>query len=524
MKGARGGPATACAVAPPVAAAAGSARLQPGFVALLGVAAAALALALWAPSIREDNFNRDEGAYAVVARLWAAGKLPYRDVFDHKPPVIHVMYRVVFATLGESPAAVRVVFALLSALTGVGAAFVLRAARPATARPFLVLAALATVYYQASAATAGCSANTDTPMLLFVTLAAYAALRHRSGGRRHWLAVLGLTGGLALLSKPVCGLELLLFVAVAVGTGRHASARPAASIGDLAVVAGAGVAPLLLATGYFAAHRALGPAAEAVLSYNFHYAGSSPIPFAARASFIARQVLAGFAPLLAGACLLLVRARRDDRSLAAWFFPVWTLAACLGVLAPGRPYLHYLQQLTVPLVCAAVSAVASLETARRSAPAVRARLAWIIVGLALFVPSVRATAARLREWRPPHAFEKELGRLLAGRLAATDTVLVWGAEAEIYFFADRAPASRFIYKYPLLGASRFADGARRQFLADVVAARPGAIVVVRNDGTAEDGTPSDREWETYWVPALRSLLGTYSRTVTQQCVVYFRSS
>ena len=103
-----------------------------GFFALLLAVSAAAALALWATSFRDVVLDRDEGVYATVAQAWAAGKLPYRDVFDHKPPGIYVIYRAVFACFGESMIPVRVAFALLTALTGVGRRA--RAARGAAAR------------------------------------------------------------------------------------------------------------------------------------------------------------------------------------------------------------------------------------------------------------------------------------------------------------------------------------------------------------------------------------------------------
>jgi hypothetical protein len=38
--------------------------------------------------------DRDEGAYASVAAHLSSGLVPYRDVFDHKPPGVYVVYAV----------------------------------------------------------------------------------------------------------------------------------------------------------------------------------------------------------------------------------------------------------------------------------------------------------------------------------------------------------------------------------------------------------------------------------------------
>ena len=58
--------------------------------------------------------ERDEGAYAVVASEMRHGAIPYRDVFDHKPPVIHLAYLLGQGVLGEGVRSVRLL-ALLAA-------------------------------------------------------------------------------------------------------------------------------------------------------------------------------------------------------------------------------------------------------------------------------------------------------------------------------------------------------------------------------------------------------------------------
>ena len=62
-----------------------------------------------------EPLERDEGAYAYVATRILAGDLPYRDVFDHKPPGVHYAYAAAFLALGPTEGAVR----LLGALAGI---------------------------------------------------------------------------------------------------------------------------------------------------------------------------------------------------------------------------------------------------------------------------------------------------------------------------------------------------------------------------------------------------------------------
>ena len=497
-------------------------ELGRGFFALLLAVSAAAALALWATSFRDVVLDRDEGVYATVAQAWAAGELPYRDVFDHKPPGVYAIYRAVFACFGESMVPVRIAFALLTALTGLAAALALRAARPLSSRTELAVVALTTVYLQASAATTGGTANAEVPMTLFVTVAAVAALRHRGEPAARWLAVLGIASGVAALMKPVCLAELALFAAFALtGRRRPPVARRELAAG-LAVYAAGVLVPVLAAVAYFAARGGLAAAMEAIVSYNIAYAGASPVTASVRLPYLAGEVAIGFAPLLAGIAALAFALLRGCRSTAAWLFALWSLAAIAGVLSTGRPYLHYLHQLVVPLTLAAVTGVALLVEAAPASTRRRRRLAAAAAGLLLLVPSLRATAAQMSAWAAASDWEVEVGRLLAEDVPPGEPIFVWGASAQVYFYARRLPASRFVYKYPVMGESRFAERARRELYDDVLAARPAAIVVVRDDGSGEDARPSDEEWGSYWVPAFGSFLAGYTRAVTEPCLIYFR--
>src|SRR3989344_9323439 len=62
--------------------------------------------------------NRDEGAYAYMAtRLFKPGFMLYRDVFEHKPPGIHLLYWTAFQFFGESEFSVRLL-SYLNAVAG----------------------------------------------------------------------------------------------------------------------------------------------------------------------------------------------------------------------------------------------------------------------------------------------------------------------------------------------------------------------------------------------------------------------
>jgi 4-amino-4-deoxy-L-arabinose transferase-like glycosyltransferase len=65
-----------------------------------------LGAALLAPSLHYP-FGRDQSVFAYVAQTMQHGGLPYRDVWDLKPPGIYAVYRAILALFGTSMTAVR---------------------------------------------------------------------------------------------------------------------------------------------------------------------------------------------------------------------------------------------------------------------------------------------------------------------------------------------------------------------------------------------------------------------------------
>src|ERR1051326_1095833 len=62
--------------------------------------------------------NLDEGVFLTIAQEILHGRLPYRDVFDHKGPAIYYLLAGVLALTGHLPFTTQIV---LARLLGVGA-------------------------------------------------------------------------------------------------------------------------------------------------------------------------------------------------------------------------------------------------------------------------------------------------------------------------------------------------------------------------------------------------------------------
>src|SRR3989442_15997030 len=75
-----------------------------------------LPIILYLPVIASP-FERDEGVYATIAQRLLRGDIPYRDLFDNKPPLIYGWYTFSFLLFGETVAAPRIIPAVLLSCT-----------------------------------------------------------------------------------------------------------------------------------------------------------------------------------------------------------------------------------------------------------------------------------------------------------------------------------------------------------------------------------------------------------------------
>jgi hypothetical protein len=140
-------------------------------------------------------------------------------------------------------------------------------------------------------------------------------------------------------------------------------------------------------------------------------------------------------------------------------------------------------------------------------------LQWIPAGLRAAALAAVALAQPMLDvsalWRlsPDEAIARmypsnpfEVMPAIADEIAALtdpeDTVFVYGAEAELFFYAQRRSASRYIFLFPLFG--RYDDALARQksVIEEIRRERPAVIVKV---ATAQFFGPSVEQELTFWL-------------------------
>ncbi len=458
--------------------------LPRGALTAVLVAASVLFVALRAP-YWSVPLERDEGEYAYVAQRMLQGEVPYRDAFDQKPPGVFLVYAAAFVAFGESIESIHGMMHLFSAATALVLWLLVRRLAGDAASAFSVLAFAVMSTDSRIVATA---ANTEIFMLLPLSLCMLALVRALEDGRARWWLACGAFALGACWIKQVAAVNTVFVGLFAVGSlvRRRAGARRVLRAVAL-MLAGGAVVSLPLAA-YFAWHGAWAEFVDAVFLHNLAYSQRMSWAAGCRNAWIAlghqAPSLAVFWILTLAAIVWPRAAPREIRILLAG----WTVASLLGVSIGLYFRPHYFIQMLPPLAAAAGVAAGAVVGAL---PAQRALVRGAVVAAAIGVlgaPAVVANWATLTAGSPnavsrriyglnPFPESLEIAKYIRRTSSPDDSIYVMGSEPQIFFYAERRSATRYIFFYPLMGAFPDAGQRQRELIREVQAANPRYVVV-----------------------------------------------
>jgi 4-amino-4-deoxy-L-arabinose transferase-like glycosyltransferase len=391
------------------------------------------ALALRLPGLGLP-LDRDSAVYAVIGRGLRDGDLPYRDLIDHKQPLVYSVYALLDWLAPRSAWAIHFAAALLA---GVAAWILYLVLREPYGRRRAGAAAALAVVLGASRYVEGFDFNTEHLMTLPATLAVAVALL-APGRHAFWIGALI---GLAMLGK---GVGILLAPAALTPLLLAAEDRRRA----LWRFAGGAVAPLALVAALYALAGGLGDLWTWNWTYNRQYT-------AALSLHDRLSALGGHYPLALVVAMAVVAAvarlagerRRDPLTLT---LALWLAGAILAGLAGGYGYAHYF----FPVVLPAAALLAAPWPP--GAPAVGAALAAVAVApFALdlarnLADGTDALAGRAYGGNAPvWAAYQPVGAAIRARATPGDRLYVAENEAGFYWQAGLTPAARLLYESPL---------------------------------------------------------------------------
>ena len=415
---------------------------------------AAVCFGLRIVSLARSCLSDDEAIYAVVAREMLSGRTLYRDVVDHKPPLIYVVYGLTQAIGGPRGGmlllhllTIAVVFATALILSRIIRRF--GGLAPESRAPFwagLLYAVFTTTLLPFDALAANCELFMMLPLaasvLFFLEGAGTLRLRH--------LFTAGLLVGIAMLFKYQAGVQLALYASALLVA--HWRRGPCVLLASLALAAG-------LATVFgsaFALMRHAGSFDAAWFWFRFNFAyiktgfqlQDTLKRAAVRISFVA----------LPAAFLWILGAKSALRSLTTkapdgginflHFAAFWLVVSAFAIITGGRFFGHYFHQLTAPLAVLAAPAAARLWQTRRRL--VSAALGVPATGFLLVAALQGRVLAAAGEPAPDY---QRMLELIEANARPGDSLAVWGNVPVLQFMAERPLGTRFVFSNYMTGLS-----------------------------------------------------------------------
>jgi hypothetical protein len=482
------------------------------------------------------SFGRDQGIYALVGEGILQGRMPYRDLWDFKPPGIFFVHALGQALFGKQMFAVR----LLEVLALLGCVGCLRAISQLffeNRTVGLVGAAIgALIHAQMDFWHSG---QPETFGAFFTLLGLWLALREP--GKRQWptaLAIGAAFGAAALLKPPLGGGAIVLaaYLAQRVRARGGSSGRALATAGLVAV---GGALPIVLTLLWFAARGALGDMAWTLGEFTPGYTALSwedrraaeMLYHAIEEAFFRFSALS-----TAGVVAAIAMRPAFVRERELLFVLLGVIAIQVAGIAMQGKFFAYHYAATLPLI-AAIAGIGLYKLWMRclggGAGGAIAFFSFVAVAVPMRYPvrdlpqpfwdrvAIRFQyLLRMAPYDSREAMDRELAyvadydlasdRRVAGAIRArtepSDAIYVWGFEPVLYWLSERRPASRFIYNVAQRSTWE-RDSSRRALLADLWRTPPRVIVVQARDVfPSVTGTGLDSRDELPTFPELAALV------------------
>ena len=477
-----------------------------------------LLVAVRLPSLAQPA-GGDQMLYVYAGDRILHGDVPYTDVWDQKPPMIHLIYGVLWQLWSDQSVVALADLVAAVLLAAVLIAFGRRAwsvhAGCAAASLFLLLG---DPYLQRLSG-AWVRGQTETFIALAVAAAIYRAATVRS---RRDLVVAGLLLGIACWLKYNAIIYALPVAAAVYWRDGDGMARVRRGLADLTLVALGVTAVSAAFLSVLAVSGALADWWLATIVYNLTYSGETyPGPLAVPRYLLTMPVRMASLEMLwylggAGCLGLLLQSGRDRW---ARIVLAWTVAGLGSIALNGaRDLPQYFVQMNPALAMAAAAGLAPLVRGRRPirvaclalfvavglwrAGADRGPAGFKLAGIPGALTNVQHDVQYALGWishsaylarfeRPGAKYVPASAEALSEYVRATtpgdESILVFGFTASVYLDANRRAASRFFWSRPVVTgfeADRPTYGAAG-LLADLRRDPPSLIALQRRWGAGE---------------------------------------
>lgn len=441
------------------------------------------------PSLFEPYWYGDEGIYQVLGMAMNQHRLLYRDIWDNKPPLLYFVYSI----FSSDQFWVRL-FSLLVGLLTVFAFYFL--ARKLFTKEKIVWTTTAIfALFFGLPLLEGNIANAENFMLLPIITAGFLILKSTEIKTKitkyKVLFTAGLLLSIAFLFKIVAVFDLAALLVFLVFTDSSFSIKNLLKkktlILEVEKVTGLilGFAlPIILIACVFLFNGAISYFIKAVLFSNVGYVGYGNkliIP----QGFLILKLLA------LGLFCLFIYTKRKSLSYPTIFIWLWFAFSLFNAFFSQRPYTHYLLTL-LPAFCLLIG-FCMFDKKRQGLTfliiiitfTVVIKNFWFFVrfpayytNFASFITNGESISSYQAFFDKKTPIDYELATYINANTAKTDSIFIWGNNAQVYKLTDKLPPGKYAAAYHI---TSYPDGISNTKTA-LLAKKPKFIIVMPNVG------------------------------------------
>lgn len=430
---------------------------------------------------------RDSGVFLYIGWRVLNGELPYRDVWDHKPPVIFYINALGLSLSNGSRWglwAIELLFLFLAAYLGFQLIKKTLGGLPAVLSLMLWLLSL-TLLLQGG--------NITTEYALVFQFLALWLIDYSEGSTRPFLCFyfIGLAGALSFFTKQTT-IGIWLAIAIYLTVRRIGVGELMRWVREAAAILSGGLTVIIFLVLFFGIQGALPQFWDAGFEYNFVYSSYGTNGFRVRVD----SILQGLKPLIrtrilpialvgyVSAVIFLLFKRASVKEITPLLL-IGLINFPIELVLIGTPRKTYPPYYITALPSLAIFSALVFWMILEFISHGKSRTVKYIasLGLAGYIlwSSFYNYVDRVYMYRKLTKVEDVVHTIMENT-DPDDTVLIWGAETSVNFFSRRKSPTRFVYQYPLFKDGYATEGIVNEFLDDLLQHQPELIIDTGTQG------------------------------------------
>ena len=509
-----------------------------------------------------EPFGRDQGIFATIASGLLQGKIPYRDLWDHKPPGIYFLYALAFKVLGREMRSISLLDGLYTLFTLL---FFFKLAKELFNRRVAYLSTfLFTILTSGIFFLGWWGRGQPEVFLLLPVLGLIYLLKPVAGEEKSLFSSFfaGILGGIALsLKTTIFPLMFLCSFFLLIEDGMSTRGIKKGIVKILLFSSGVIIAllPFLI---FFGMNTAWGEFFYSNVTFNLAAHTNHPYDLAFLKKFkdnfgvIGTRIHFLWSTIILLALYGFVRVNRDVQKERALLI-LWIVGTILSICIGWWLFYYHFIILIPPLALFASYGFFQLfdrlpSQGRKAHQMIRSLILYLFIPFLLleflfaYYHSYVSTGIisaligggklnaeeiysryKVQEYNTITDFsfreDYRLSDYLKAHTNKGEKIFIWGWESLVYFLSEIEPTSRFIFIYPLIQSNlNIREGTRKILWAEFQEKEPQYFIVTKNDQNPIDEIGSERRLAFF--PEIEELLKCkyVKEKETERFIIYRR--